>query len=199
MRTSYLLLTLGLSALSLQSALADEFAEISDSGLNAHGVVSVNQAAGNVNQQANLRSISISQDAAIAITPLTQQNGLTPVPDSAASSARLGANVFAGSQGAIGINQSAGSNNQSANMLSIAIAGKSAYASPAVVQDQLLASTSTAAATSQPSGTSKPAGKLQAEIADTAFQGSRGVVQINQIAGSQNRAVNVLAVQWVSP
>ena len=175
-------------------SLADELAQIIDSGSNNTGVLSINQAAGEQNQQANLRALSVSSSVSQGHTQILQSI-TSPALESSNSRAVIGDNAFSHNHGLIGINQSAGQQNQSVNSAAISVSGQ-VVGTPIAIQDQLLAISS---GNSQSSNNDIPTGSAQTLISPTAFQGSRGVIQINQIAGSQNRAANLLTVQWVSP
>ncbi|PXX51250.1 hypothetical protein [Aquitalea magnusonii] len=186
--------------LSAVLAHADQLALIENSGQSAQGVLAVNQAAGNANQQGNLQALAVAGGLAVASVGLSQQQGR--VQDDTAQQnlrASIGGAAFAGSQGVLAVNQSAGYANQSLNAFSLAQAAK-AQASvrdmPAAVQDAVLAGATAATPAGAPASGS--AGQTT-ELSAAAFQGSRGLVQLNQIAGSHNLAVNVVAVQWANP
>ncbi|MTD33655.1 hypothetical protein GKE73_13325 [Paludibacterium sp. dN 18-1] len=90
-------------------------------------MLSINQAAGDGNQQANLRNLVISTDTAHANTAAQQRLSASGSPHAGSDSAIIAPDSLRNNVGLIGINQSAGQANQSANSLSLAIGGHSAY------------------------------------------------------------------------
>ena len=175
-----------------------EQAVIDNSGQSANGILAVNQAAGNDNQQGNLQALAVSATASHASVSLSRQPlGASTAATTDARASITGA-AFSGSQGLMAINQTAGNANQSLNALSLAVSARpQATALPSAAADSLLANTagSAPALASDSNGNSH----AQTDISAAAFQGSRGLVQLNQIAGSHNQAVNVVAVQWANP
>ncbi|RMC96532.1 hypothetical protein EAY64_12010 [Aquitalea palustris] len=186
-------------ALSAALAHADQLALIENSGQSAQGVLAVNQAAGDANQQGNLQALAVASGVAQASISLAQQRGGAEAMAQQNLRASIGGAAFAGSQGVLAVNQTAGYANQSLNAFSLALAARAQATvrdMPAAVQDAVLAGTTAAAPAV--AGTTGNAGQTT-ELSAAAFQGSRGLVQLNQIAGSHNLAVNVVAVQWANP
>ena len=162
----------------IMAAHADTLATLQQSGSGNSGVLSINQAAGDGNLQANLRNLAISTDTAHANTAAQQRLSASGSPHAGSDSAIISADSLRNNVGLVGINQSAGQANQSANSLSLAIGGHSAYAGGAIAaQDSVLQSAATGPAvrneTSANSGQEQ-----QTVISDSAFQGSRGVIQL---------------------
>ncbi|WP_137009734.1 hypothetical protein [Aquitalea aquatilis] len=187
------------SGLCAALAQADQLALISDSGQAAQGVLAVNQVAGTANQQGNLQALAFAAGVAQARISLPQQQGSTQAVAEQNLRASIVGASFAGSQGLLAVNQTAGNANQSLNAFSLAQAARpqaSVRDLPAAVQDAVLAGTTAAAA--PVAGAVANTGQIT-ELSAAAFQGSRGLVQLNQIAGSHNLAVNVVAVQWANP
>ena len=171
---------------------AADQAVIDNSGQHNEGALSVNQAAGNFNQQANIRAIANNPDgqAAVAVSAgLTNRNRVSMTPQ---ASARIEGDSFSHNTGVVGVNQTAGSQNSTANMVGIAYGGSGTVSA---ASDAMLAGTRA------PSGTAESASPVnyQASISDQAFQGTKGVVQVNQVAGALNQAVNTLTVSFVRP
>lgn len=194
--TQMLWLACGLWAAQAQ---AEQLALIDNSGQAAQGVLAVNQAAGNVNQQGNLQALALATGVAQASVSWSQQQGATQAVAEQNLRASIVGASFAGSQGLLAVNQTAGHANQSLNAFSLAQAARpqaSVRDLPAAVQDAVLAGTT--AASSPVAGAAANTGQIT-ELSAAAFQGSRGLVQLNQIAGSHNLAVNVVAVQWANP
>ena len=176
-----------LLATSSAFAASDNNATINDSGANYHGNVSLNQAAGDQQQQANIRAIAIGTEAR-ATTAVTQKLN-TPAAPSLNARATIGGNSFSNGSGVIGINQSAGANNQMVNAVRVGIS-----AQPQGIDDSALSQQNVALLPD--SGTASPAsGSRQIVTSDQAFTGSRGVLQVNQSAGVGNRMANTLNIR----
>ncbi|RXZ44931.1 adhesin [Crenobacter cavernae] len=193
LRACYIALCLSLPV------MADDLSLIRDSGDGSNGVLSVNQAAGEQNQQANLRALAIGDQASHASLTLSQGlAGAGPQAPERQASASIDGASFAGFSGMLGVNQTSGYANRSANLAAVAV-GPWARTEITVARpgqlgqadDTLLAQST--GATEDPQQNSAPL--PTAEIGDRAFQGAAGVVQLNQVAGSLNQAANLLAVR----
>ena len=187
--TVYRLPVLIAALLASSSVLAasDNNATINDSGANYHGNVTLNQASGDQQQQANVRAIAIGTEAH-ATTAVTQKLN-TPADPSLNARATIGGSSFSNGSGVIGINQSAGANNQMVNAVRVGIS-----AQPQGIDDSALSQQNVALLPD--SGTASPAsGSRQITTSDQAFTGSRGVVQLNQSAGVGNRMANTLNIR----
>jgi hypothetical protein len=187
--TAYSLPVVIAALLASSSVLAasDNNAEINNSGANYHGNVTINQAAGDQQQQVNIRAIAIGTEAK-ASTSVTQKIN-TPADPSLNAKAVIGGNSFSNGSGVIGINQSAGANNQMVNTVRVGIS-----AQPQGMDDSALSQQNVALVPN--SGTATPAsGSRQIVTSDQAFTGSRGVVQLNQSAGVGNRMANTLNIR----
>ena len=168
-------------------AASNNNATINDSGANYHGNVSLNQASGDQQQQVNIRAIAIGTETRTT-TSVTQKLN-TPADPSLNARATIGGNSFSNGSGVIGINQSAGANNQMVNAVRIGIS-----AQPQGIDDSALSQQNVALLPD--SGTASPAsGSRQIVTSDQAFTGSRGVVQLNQSAGVGNRMANTLNIR----
>ncbi|MFI8482252.1 adhesin [Pseudomonas sp. NPDC078700] len=175
------------------SALADgalapmSQATIANSASHYEGVVSVNQAAGDWQQQSNARALAIGNGAS-ASTSQTQSLNIQNIDPSQAAGVAIQAGAFSAGNGVLGINQSAGAGTQQANAMSISVSS-----GPISLDDSVL---SQSVAITQISGTVAPAtGERRVATDDTAFVGSRGVVQLNQSAGVGNRMGNNLSIR----
>lgn len=104
------LLFLGL--LACTSAMADNASQVQDtatlvnSGSSYNGNLNINQAAGDQQQQTNVRAIAIGTNAK-ASTSVTQKL-TTPADRSVNASSTIGGNSFSNGSGALGVNQSSG-------------------------------------------------------------------------------------------
>ena len=162
-------------------------ASIQDSGAQYHGNFNVNQAAGDQQQQANVRAIAIGTQAG-ATTSVRQKITTTANPSTDAT-ASIGGNAFSNGNGVLGVNQGAGANNQMANAMHISIS-----AAPQAIDDSALSQQNVALLPNS-GATDTPNGSRQVVTSDQAFTGSRGVIQINQSAGVGNRMANTLSIR----
>lgn len=162
-------------------------ADIDSSGSRYQGNLSVNQAAGDQQQQANARAFALGPEAS-ATTQIRQRLNTPAAPTMNARSTIQG-DAFSNGSGALGVNQSAGANTQQANALSISIG-----AQPQTIDDSVLMQQNVALLNnSGPIDTST--GHRQVTTSDQAFTGSRGVIQLNQSAGVGNRMANTLSIR----
>ncbi|WP_449432930.1 adhesin [Pseudomonas putida] len=164
-------------------------ADIDSSGKQYQGNLTVNQAAGDQQQQANARAFAIGHDAS-ATTEIRQRLRSRVDPSIDARSSIQG-DAFSNGSGALGVNQSAGASNQQANALRISIS-----AQPQTIDDSVLKQQNVALITNSDPTDSAP-GHRQVSISDQAFTGSRGVIQLNQSAGVGNQTANTLSVRVV--
>jgi hypothetical protein len=152
---------------SEQSTIADHAFQ------NAAGSVKVNETAGNGNAQTNITVVSDTPATVI----LRQQVSA----GSETGDADITGHAFAGSMGAIQLNQSAGSGNAQGNVLVVQLGGVSQLNDDALSQ--------TVSTDSAHPGNDPPGGN-SVHVSGQAFNGAGGVVQVNQVAGSSNRTVN---------
>lgn len=162
-------------------------AEIDNSGAQYQGNFSVNQAAGDLQQQANARAIAIGHGASATVQIRQRLRGqVDPAMDARSS---IQGNSFSNGNGVLGVNQSSGANTQQANALRISIS-----AQPQSIDDSVLMQQNVALLNnSGPIDTST--GHRQVTTSDQAFTGSRGVIQLNQSAGVGNRMANTLSIR----
>jgi hypothetical protein len=146
----------------------------------ANGIRTINQAAGVGNQEANAAVITTGPGH-IDI----QQFSLGTLKNrSNSGSATIGGNAFAGSSGITQVTQASGSGNIEANAAFIGIGF------PGVAMDAVtLAQVRVVTPLVNPNGYDG-----HTSIAPTAFAGATGVVQVEQAAGNNNTAANVLSV-----
>lgn len=181
-----------IALLGCASAFADSSvpvvnnAVISNAGVGYNGNMAVNQAAGDQQQQANARAIANGTQAS-ATTHIKQVSKAVVDPVMNARSSIQG-NSFSNGNGALGINQTAGANNQQANAMRLTTS-----AQPLSVDDSALSQQNVALARGSDSAGSL--GSRQVNTDDQAFTGSRGLIQLNQSAGVGNRMGNTLSVR----
>jgi hypothetical protein len=160
------------------------------------GVTTVNVSAGNSNLQANIGVIAIGADGEITdkayvsslVIQKNQQN-FKPTPDKA--TANITGHAFSNSSGWTAVNQASGQANSQANMLEISIGGEYEIGT---VNDQMLAQSFSEAGEREVPVASQNS-ERSAGIDDTALSGMRGVIQVNQAAGTGNVTSNTFAFQ----
>lgn len=154
----------------------------------ATGRIAVNQAAGGGHIQANQTLIAPDGDSNGALRQ-TINPGLASL---GGGDVQLAGAAFAGSRGALAVNQTAGHANAQANLLAIGTR-PSAEVSVARLDDHALAGVS--GASGLPLDRLGARAATSALLSADAFRGSRGIVQLNQSAGSGNSASNVLVLR----
>ncbi|MBZ9780395.1 adhesin [Pseudomonas sp. REP124] len=182
-----------LAMFACTTAMADskvnavDTANIQNSGSQYKGNFNVNQAAGDQQQQTNVRAIAIGTEA--GATTSINQKITTPADRSINATANIGGTSFSNGNGVLGVNQGAGANNQMANAMRISIS-----AGPQAVDDSALSQQNVALLPSS-GATGTQTGSRQVVTSDQAFTGSRGVIQVNQSAGVGNRMANTLSIR----
>lgn len=162
-------------------------AEIDNSGAQYQGNFSVNQAAGDLQQQANARAIAIGHGASATVQIRQRLRGqVDPAMDARSS---IQGNSFSNGNGVLGVNQSSGANTQQANAVRISIS-----AQPQSIDDSVLMQQNVTLLNNSDPTDSAP-GFRQVATSDQAFTGSRGVIQLNQSAGVGNRMANTLSIR----
>ncbi|WLH43111.1 adhesin [Pseudomonas sp. FP2254] len=169
--------------LSSASALADNNAVIDNSGEDYRGNFSINQAAGNQQQMANTRAITLGGQA----TTVNIQRMDGQVDPALNAKAAIQGSAFTNGNGMLGINQTAGANNQTINAVRISV-----NPGPQSIDDSVLLQQNTTQLTD--SGLTSTTGSRLVVTSDQAFTGSRGVIQVNQSAGVGNRVANTLGI-----
>lgn len=151
----------------------------------SRGAIGVNIAAGDANAQLNARAlaVSIGQGVASATVHAAQRVELLgDAPDSAVS--LIQGNAFSNASGMISVNHASGVANAQVNDIAIGFA----IGGVAVTESEL-----SLTVTGQPGGRTtreQTPQHRQASISGSAFEGTTGVVQINQLAGSGNATSN---------
>ncbi|PJL07428.1 hypothetical protein [Stenotrophomonas maltophilia] len=157
----------------------------------ASGAIAVNQAAGDLNLQANLRGIAHGGLADVAISAQQLQRGNRVLSAPMEASALIGGNALAGASGIASINQASGIANTTVNVVSATLARQGIRES----DDTALAAEGSALAGGRDdAGRGVATGTRCAGVASTALRGFDGVLQLNQIAGSGNDTANVLGL-----
>lgn len=163
---------------------------ISDAALaGSAGNIAVNNSAGIGNTQANMAAVSVGGELATADLRSRQQAAAGARATNGNERAEISSHAFRDAAGIIAINQSSGNGNAQANLVAIA------FGNMAEVSIEQLGRVSVAHDVSTGlEGNSEDTGTQRSVIADSAFAGARGVVQVNQLAGSGNSSANVFAL-----
>ncbi len=172
-----------------------------DAGRSLAGRGALNLAAGSGNAQANLAAIALSSSGDALITLQARQRTQLQPAELAQlaelrerdASARIDGRAFADSVGLLSVNQVAGSGNAQLNVFALGNADAAIAASGLAGLDD--ATLATVAGNNPTEGTETPFGLRHVVIADDAFHGSRGVVQVNQSAGVGNFSTNAIVLQ----
>lgn len=145
---------------------------------NIGGIISVNTAAGDNNIQANSKSIAIGKNVqAFNKSQLTTQS----FNNNGTASVRIEANTLQNAHGLISINQVAGSNNAQLNELTIALGENLQLVSDISLSSRVI---------SKNNSTDDSSNKHSVYLDKDSLKGATGTIQINQIAGNGNIAIN---------
>jgi hypothetical protein len=153
------------------------------------GAVRINQAAGDLNLQSNLQGMAVGQQALVQIKVWQRHAG-----DSATAPLRatvaIADGAFTDANGLYSINQVAGSGNAQFN----AVAATLARLGIQEADDAAMATDAAMPAGGAPSPLGQSGALRKAEVSASAMHGFRGVLQLNQIAGSGNETGNRLEI-----
>jgi hypothetical protein len=156
----------------------------------ANGAIAVNQAAGDLNLQANLHGIATGERADVSIGNRQLRAGNRVLSAPAHATAVIDGNALAGASGIASINQASGIANTTLNVVSATLARQGIRES----DDTALAAEGSALAGRDDAGRGVATGTRSAGVTSTALRGFDGVLQLNQIAGSGNDTANVLGL-----
>ncbi len=189
-----LLLLLSVSDLAAETPQKPELpgysttAVISDFALEGgRGAIGVNVVAGDSNAQLNARALAVSVGQGVSATAQIKASQHVGLPEGGPDSATslIGGNAFSNATGLISVNHASGAGNAQLNDFAIGVA----VGGVAVTESEL-----NLTVTGQPVGDAvveDTSGQhREVAISDSAFSGSSGVVQINQLAGSGNATSN---------
>ena len=151
---------------------------------DGRGILSINQASGNLNNQANVRVLAFAEgegllyDLSLATSARSIKN--TVISYGGNYEDRI-SNSFGGAVGIVGVNQSAGSLNQQVNVV---VLGIGVALGPEVVAlgDADLGGTI--------ADNSVSSGGNRSDIITDSFTGFRGIAQVNQSSGDLNIVTN---------
>ncbi|HET8609854.1 MAG TPA: hypothetical protein VFM11_08950 [Burkholderiales bacterium] len=152
------------------------------------GRAAVNEAAGDSNAQSSAAALVVGTGLSSATVSAMQNTVGAAGNQPGAMSASIGDHAFANASGLVSINQTSGVANAQANSATLGVGS-----GVEIVTDSVLAAT---ASNAGPAGDGTTKTSRQAvSIADTAFDGARGLVQVNQSAGSGNATANTFALR----
>lgn len=181
------LLTAGLQA----SAAAQEFpglrngTVLSGSALSGvSGISSTNMAAGDGNVQSNSGAMAIGEVATTSNT-LLQRSRVEERLSGSQDSVRIQDRAYRQAEGWMSINQAAGQGNVQSNTFGVALGISASNLSDTTLQ-QVLADKQGLNGT----GDGSDGASQRVEIDKTTFEGARGVIQVNQSAGTGNATRN---------
>ncbi len=155
------------------------------------GVMALNLAAGDANLQMNAAAIAINIKGDISLARVSgfQVNNTNRVTPADVSIIRINDGAFANATGLLSINQASGQGNLQANSIAIALGIEGG-----VISENTLAQIVTTSDPQSNAATSRGYTR-KISVADDAFAGTRGIVQLNQSAGSRNATVNSFALR----
>lgn len=153
------------------------------------GAVRINQAAGDLNLQANLQGLAVGQQAAVHLTSIQRSENDRATPPLQATVAIAGA-ALSDANGLYAINQVAGSGNAQFNAVAATLAQLGIHEAG----DAAMAVGTAIPAGGTPSPLDQPGSLRKVEVSASAMQGFRGVMQLSQIAGSGNETGNRLEI-----
>ena len=151
----------------------------------ADGSIKVNQAAGELNLQANLHSMANGAHASATARSL-QLRQANSFNSPMQASATIGGNALAGASGIASINQASGGGNASLNAVTATLAAQGIREA----SDEAMTSSEVLASAGGQSIVTDPRATRRVGVEASALRGFDGVLQLNQIAGSGNATEN---------
>jgi hypothetical protein len=154
----------------------------------SRGRIALNAAAGLNNQQANAASVAIGTHSATYTSVGQSAPDSTLRSSSVDNQAWILNGVMGAAHGLLSINQASGDQNRQSNTMRVEVADM------AVSSDDVLAAT-VSGQPAAPRPAVNPTGRREVGIAEGAFNGANGIVQINQAAGMQNVTANTVQLR----
>ena len=168
-------------------AHSEELGQVNQTALDGwvlsgtEGLIGVNMAAGDQHVQANVRLVGIDGSVSRGLlSQATESGGNTPLAAYNVIGGHAGSRV----SGVVSINQAAGTGTAESNVLLLGLGVAAEQLDPYALE-QTVGSQSSAPTTS---------GEAFDIIEGRAFEGSRGVIQVNQSAGAANAVSNNAAI-----
>lgn len=174
--------------------------DFTDSGNLLAGILSVNQEAGNMNQQANIRSIAVANAGGglgmidIDVNTVQELTGNTVVVIDPGPRNLTIENSFNDGTGIVGINQAAGNMNQQINVVAVGI-GLQVGPDAIQVGDAQLGQLGADADNELKEEGAQ--GAAQNTLANS-FNDFTGIAQVSQVSGEMNRVSQVIGVSVTS-
>jgi len=158
----------------------------------ASGSIKLNQAAGDLNLQANLHSLASGRQATAGVSA-GQLHASNVFGSPLQASAFIAGNALAGASGIASINQASGGGNSELNAVTVTLAAQGIREAT----DAAMAASSALASAGEQPIAADPRTSRRVGVEASALRGFDGVLQLNQIAGSGNATANSvsLAVQ----
>jgi len=155
----------------------------------SQGAIGINQAAGDLNLQANLRSVAVGRRADAGVhARQSQPDGHADAP--LAASASIGGNALAGAGGIVSINQASGGGNTELNSVAVSLAAQGIREAG----DEAMAAPSAFASAGERFVAGDPRAIRKVAVEASALRGFGGVLQLNQTAGSGNAVENSIGI-----
>ncbi|GGQ24472.1 hypothetical protein [Shewanella litoralis] len=168
---------------------ADDSSVIGSHVLQGAGRASINQAAGDFNIQSNSHAVGYSTAIkTINYHILPQSESVSDVNKQFTTV--IDSQAFALFQGLVSVNQVSGELNMQANIGSIAM-----DSTLETIMGQGLSDSALTQVSSQFAPSTYQLSHYQAEIAPDSFLDAQGVMQVNQISGDKNIAINQFSLQ----
>jgi hypothetical protein len=181
---------LSIGSASAQSVSLSEIGAGALAGTRGNVAANISSGAGNAQSRLAVIAVGAQQaNADIRASHQTESHGNT-LQVVGNAHAVIGAGAFAGSTGILAVHQASGNGNAQANLVGI-----SAAPVAEVTIDYLANVHATRSLGSTDGKTvARASGERSAVVADSAFTGATGIVQVNQLAGSGNTAANAFAL-----
>jgi hypothetical protein len=155
----------------------------------ATGSIKVNQAAGDMNLQANLHGLASGQRAAASVDA-GQRHHSEAFDYPLRASAYIAGDALAGASGIASINQASGGGNSEVNAVTATLAAQGIREAT----DEAMAASSAIASAGEQPAAGDPRASRRVGVEASALRGFDGVLQLNQIAGSGNATENRLSL-----
>ncbi len=158
------------------------------------GIINLNQEAGNVNNQANVRVLAFmatevgSIIGALNLSVSQAATNNTVVVNGGERSTQI-ANSFGNTAGIVGVNQSAGSANNQLNVLAMAVGDT-------LGPDALPMGDTTLGQVSSGKRDAQAGNGPRADVIENSFANFRGIAQVNQSSGDVNSVGNVMGISF---
>ncbi|MGH8128943.1 MAG: hypothetical protein ACRETC_11405 [Gammaproteobacteria bacterium] len=152
------------------------------------GRAAVNEAAGDSNVQSNAAALAAGVGVSSALVGTVQSTAANQASAPGIATATIGDGAFANVTGLLSVNQTSGIANAQSNTAALGMGN-----GVEVVADSVLSTTISNAGPAL-TGAGNKTRQQGVSISNTAFEGARGLVQINQSAGSGNATANNFAL-----